>query len=152
MTPAVEPGYLRLLLPNDAPEKGESWDEIMKDVEQAIMPGITHWQHPRFHAYFPAGNSYPSILAELLSSGLGIVGFSWAASPACTELEPIMLDWLGRMMSLPASFLPFDSTSQCNGKPSSPDNCDLQTGRTGGGVLLVSDALDVLNNVPIGAI
>ena len=59
------------------------------------MPGITHWQHPRFHAYFPAGNSYPSILGEMLSSGLGIVGFSWAASPACTELETIMLDWIG---------------------------------------------------------
>ncbi len=93
------------------------------------MPGITHWQHPRFHAYFPAGNSYPSILADLLSSGLGIVGFSWAASPACTELEPIMLDWLGRMMSLPKSFLPFQSNC---------DNNNNQNLECGGGALLVS--------------
>jgi tyrosine decarboxylase len=95
VTPEVEPGYLRPLLPNDAPETGEEWNKIMNDIERVIMPGVTHWQHPRFHAYFPAGNSYPSILAEIFSAGLGIVGFSWAASPACTELEPVMLDWLG---------------------------------------------------------
>ncbi|CAF0959000.1 unnamed protein product [Didymodactylos carnosus] len=108
VTPEVEPGYLRPMLPKNAPDESESWNDIMKDVEIAIMPGITHWQHPRFHAYFPAGNSYPSILGEMLSAGLGIVGFSWAASPACTELETIMLDWLGRMMALPRVFLPFD--------------------------------------------
>ena len=117
------------MLPKHAPEKGEPWDEIIQDVERTIMPGITHWQHPRFHAYFPAGNSYPSILGEMLSAGLGVVGFSWAASPACTELETIMMDWLGkeiaverssaglmidfdvclgRMMKLPVAFLPFD--------------------------------------------
>ncbi|CAF1063191.1 unnamed protein product [Adineta ricciae] len=108
VTPEVEPGYLRPMLPKNAPEKSEKWDDIMKDLERTIMPGITHWQHPRFHAYFPAGNSYPSILGDMLSSGLGIVGFSWAASPACTELETIMLDWIGRMMALPVGFLPFD--------------------------------------------
>ncbi len=96
VTPEVEPGYLRQMLPKYAPEKSEKWEDIMEDVEQAIMPGITHWQHPHFHAYFPAGNSYPSILGEMLSAGLGIVGFSWAASPACTELETIMLDWIGK--------------------------------------------------------
>ncbi len=96
VTPEVEPGYLRPMLPKYAPEKSEKWEDIMQDVERAIMPGITHWQHPRFHAYFPAGNSYPSILGEMLSAGLGIVGFSWAASPACTELETIMLDWIGK--------------------------------------------------------
>jgi aromatic-L-amino-acid decarboxylase len=139
VTPEVEPGYLRPMLPENAPEKGESWDNIMKDVEGAIMPGITHWQHPRFHAYFPAGNSYPSILAEMLSSGLGIVGFSWAASPACTELEPIMLDWLGRMMSLPAEFLPF------NPNGTAPTSCTTacQSISTGGGALLVSDYIKI---------
>lgn len=84
------------MLPKNAPERSEEWDQIIGDVERTIMPGITHWQHPRFHAYFPAGNSYPSILGEMLSAGLGIVGFSWAASPACTELETIMLDWIGK--------------------------------------------------------
>jgi glutamate/tyrosine decarboxylase-like PLP-dependent enzyme len=135
VTPEVEPGYLRPLLPENPPEQGEPWEDIMKDVEQTIMPGITHWQHPRFHAYFPAGNSYPSILAEMLSAGLGIVGFSWAASPACTELEPIMLDWLGRMMSLPAEFLPF------NRNTIEPISCNTtcQSISAGGGALLVND-------------
>ncbi|CAF0749021.1 unnamed protein product [Adineta steineri] len=137
VTPEVEPGYLRPMLPEDAPEKGEPWNEIMKDVDRTIMPGITHWQHPRFHAYFPAGNSYPSILAEMLSSGLGIVGFSWAASPACTELEPIMLDWLGRMMSLPTKFLPFNTNKGCELETPSCDN-DSEAENNSGAVLLGS--------------
>lgn len=107
MTPDVEPGYLRELLPKEAPKQGENWDEIFRDFETKILPGVTHWQHPRFHAYFPAGNCYPSIIGEMLSAGLGIVGFSWAASPSCTELETIVLDWLGRMIALPKSMLPF---------------------------------------------
>jgi hypothetical protein len=94
-------------LPKEAPAHGEEWDEIFRDFENKIMPGITHWQHPRFHAYFPAGNCYPSIIAEMLSAGLGIVGFSWAASPSCTELETTVLEWLGRMINLPKVFLPF---------------------------------------------
>jgi glutamate/tyrosine decarboxylase-like PLP-dependent enzyme len=122
------------MLPLNAPEQGESWDNIMKDVEDTIMPGITHWQHPRFHAYFPAGNSYPSILGEMFSAGLGIVGFSWAASPACTELEPIMLDWLGRMMSLPKAFLPFNSYNE---NTSNPEPVCESICEGGGGVLLV---------------
>ncbi|XP_017494245.1 PREDICTED: tyrosine decarboxylase-like [Rhagoletis zephyria] len=107
VTPNVEPGYLRSYLPESAPLKAESWDSIMEDFEQYIMPGVTHWQHPRFHAYFPAGNSYPSILADMLSDGIGCVGFSWAASPVCTELEIIMLDWVGQMIGLPEQFLCF---------------------------------------------
>jgi glutamate/tyrosine decarboxylase-like PLP-dependent enzyme len=107
VTPEVEPGYLRPMLPKNAPEKGEKWEAIMQDVEQAIMPGITHWQHPRFHAYFPAGNSYPSILGEMLSAGLGIVGFSWAASPACTELETIMIDWIGKKKAFVLSLIEY---------------------------------------------
>ena len=71
VTPDVEPGYLRELLPSEAPVMGERWDDIISDFETKIMPGITHWQHPRFHAYFPAGNSYPSIIGEMLSAGLG---------------------------------------------------------------------------------
>lgn len=97
VTPSVEPGYLRQLLPDEAPYHGENWDSIMEDVESKIMPGVTHWQHPRFHAYFPSGNSFPSILGDMLSDGIGCIGFSWAASPACTELETIVLDWLGKL-------------------------------------------------------
>ena len=77
VTPKIEPGYLKTLLPNFAPSKPENWDQIMKDFDRYIMPGITHWQHPRFHAYFPAGNSYPSILADMLSDAIGCIGFSW---------------------------------------------------------------------------
>ncbi|KAG9510440.1 Tyrosine decarboxylase [Fragariocoptes setiger] len=101
----IEPGYLRSLLPVAAPLDGEPFPEIMQDFEKHIMRGITHWQHPRFHAYFPAGNAYPSILADMLSDAIGCVGFSWAASPACTELEIIMLDWMGKMIGLPDEFL-----------------------------------------------
>ncbi|CAF1083787.1 unnamed protein product, partial [Didymodactylos carnosus] len=127
VTPEVEPGYLRPMLPKNAPDEPEPWDDIMKDVETAIMPGITHWQHPRFHAYFPAGNSYPSILGEMLSAGLGIVGFSWAASPACTELETVMLDWLGRMMALPKVFLPFDINRDYKDSDDDETNSDSES-------------------------
>ncbi|XP_077998806.1 aromatic-L-amino-acid decarboxylase-like [Glandiceps talaboti] len=105
--PDVQPGYLRKLIPQEAPRRGEKWDKIFTDIEKVIMPGITHWQHPQFHAYFPAGNSYPSILGDMLSDAIGCVGFSWAASPACTELETIVLDWFGRMIGLPKHLLPF---------------------------------------------
>ncbi|XP_030842784.1 aromatic-L-amino-acid decarboxylase-like [Strongylocentrotus purpuratus] len=111
--PDVAPGYLRKMLPEEAPVKGEEWQDIMSDVNTKIMPGVTHWQHPRFHAYFPAGNSYPSILADMLSDAIGCIGFSWAASPVCTELETIMIDWLGRMLNLPKHLLPF--TDNCRG-------------------------------------
>ncbi|CAF4119747.1 unnamed protein product, partial [Adineta steineri] len=139
VTSVVEPGYLKQLLPQDAPQTGESWDDIIKDVERVILPGITHWQHSRFHAYFPAGNSYPSILGEMLSSGLGINGFSWATSPACAELETIVLDWLGRMMGLPIGLLPFNSNSDNNDSKAMPNtsyNSSEDREQTGGGVLL----------------
>ncbi|VEN35327.1 unnamed protein product [Callosobruchus maculatus] len=105
VTPDVEPGYLRQLLPNEAPVDPENWDDIMKDVEKKIMPGVTHWQHPGFHAYFPSGNSFPSILADMLSDAIGCIGFSWAASPACTELETIVMDWFGKAIGLPNDFI-----------------------------------------------
>ncbi|KAJ8679591.1 hypothetical protein QAD02_015378 [Eretmocerus hayati] len=115
VTANVDPGYLRPLLPNEAPMKAESFDAIMRDVEYKIMPGITHWQHPRFHAYFPSGNSFPSILADMLSDAIGCIGFSWAASPACTELETIVLDWFGRALGLPEEFLAEPESSNGGG-------------------------------------
>ncbi|OQV18280.1 Tyrosine decarboxylase [Hypsibius exemplaris] len=115
VTPAIEPGYLRERLPEDPPMYPEDWDEIMDDVEQHIMPGVTHWQHPRFHAYFPSGNSYPSIMADMLSDAIGSNGFSWAASPVYTELETIVMDWLGRMVGLPKEFLPFTENGKGGG-------------------------------------
>ena len=69
------------------------------------MPGVTHWHSPNFHAYFPSGNSYPAICADILSDAIGCVGFTWIASPACTELEVVMLDWLAKMLKLPDFYL-----------------------------------------------
>ncbi|CAG9761061.1 unnamed protein product [Ceutorhynchus assimilis] len=115
VTPSIEPGYLRKLIPEDAPVEPEDWDSIMADVESKIMPGVTHWQHPRFHAYFPSGNSFPSILGDMLSDAIGCIGFSWAASPACTELETIVLDWLGKAIGLPDEFLAFKEGSRGGG-------------------------------------
>ncbi|KAK7794687.1 hypothetical protein R5R35_008018 [Gryllus longicercus] len=115
VTPNVEPGYLRRLLPGEAPQQPEEWDSIMRDVDDKIMPGVTHWQHPRFHAYFPSGNSFPSILGDMLSDAIGCIGFSWAASPALTELETIVLDWLGKAIGLPEEFLTFSEGSKGGG-------------------------------------
>ena len=100
----VQPGQIRASLPAQAPERGEPFEQIMADVEKLILPGITHWQSPNFFAYFPANNSGPSILGELLSAGLGVQGMLWATSPACTELETHVLDWLADMLGLPARF------------------------------------------------
>uniref|UniRef100_A0A4X2L8K6 Aromatic-L-amino-acid decarboxylase n=1 Tax=Vombatus ursinus TaxID=29139 RepID=A0A4X2L8K6_VOMUR len=103
--PDVDPGYLRPLIPDSAPQEPETFEDIMKDVEKIIMPGITHWHSPYFFAYFPTASSYPAMLADMLSGAIGCIGFSWIASPACTELETVMLDWLGKMINLPEAFL-----------------------------------------------
>ncbi|XP_063699488.1 3,4-dihydroxyphenylacetaldehyde synthase 2-like isoform X1 [Culicoides brevitarsis] len=103
--PSVEPGYLHGLLPSEMPENSESWRKIMKDFENFIMPGITHWQSPNFHGFFPTPTCFPSVVGEMISAGLGVVGFSWICSPACTELEVIMMNWLGKFINLPESFL-----------------------------------------------
>ena len=100
----VQPGEIRAQLPATAPEHGEPFDTILADVDRLIMPGITHWQSPNFFAFFPCNNSGPSILGELLSAGLGVQGMLWATSPACTELETHVLDWLVDMLALPAKF------------------------------------------------
>ncbi|XP_021356996.1 aromatic-L-amino-acid decarboxylase-like [Mizuhopecten yessoensis] len=101
----VTPGYMRPLLPTEAPQDPEDFAEVFKDIDKIIMPGVTHWHSPRFHGYFAAGNSYPSILGDMLSDAIGCIGFSWATSPACTELEVITTDWLGKMLGLPEEFL-----------------------------------------------
>ncbi|VDK65388.1 unnamed protein product [Onchocerca ochengi] len=115
VVPSIEPGYLRDLLPGVAPQHAESFKDVINDFDKYIMPGVTHWQHPRFHAYFPAGNAFPNIFADMLSDAIGAVGFSWAACPAMTELEIIMLDWLGRMIGLPEAFLPFTENGKGGG-------------------------------------
>jgi aromatic-L-amino-acid/L-tryptophan decarboxylase len=101
----IKPDEIKNQLPEEAPLEGQSMDQLMADVNSIIMPGITHWQSPDFYAYFPSNSSGPSILGDLLSSGLGVQGMLWATSPACTELETRVLDWLARMLQLPDKFL-----------------------------------------------
>jgi aromatic-L-amino-acid decarboxylase len=101
----VKPGAIRAALPPHPPEHGESFDVMMADVNQIIMPGITHWQSPNFYAFFPSNSSGPAVLGDLLSAGLGVQGMLWLTSPACTELETHVMDWLVEMMDLPPKFL-----------------------------------------------
>ena len=100
----VRPWQIYKSLPASAPHKPESFDAILKDLDEKILPGITHWQSPHFHAYFPANSSPASVLGDLLSSGLGVQGMLWATSPSCTELETRVLDWIADMLDLPPVF------------------------------------------------
>ena len=105
----VAPGEIRKSLPSEAPQQGEPFERILADVDRIILPGITHWQSPNFYAFFPGNASGPGILGELLSAGLGVQGMLWATSPACTELETLMLDWLVPALGLPEKFLSTNS-------------------------------------------
>lgn len=100
----VQPGQIREQLPAQPPLEGEPFERMLQDVSKILMPGITHWQSPSFFAYFPSNNSGPSILGELLSAGLGVQGMMWATSPACTELETQVMDWMVDMLGLPTHF------------------------------------------------
>ena len=125
----AKPGEIRAVLPAAPPQTGEPFPAILADVEK-LLPGITHWQSPNFFAFFPANASSPAILGDLLSSGLGVQGMLWATSPACTELETHILDWLVGMLGLPEKFL---STSTGGGviqdTASSASLCALLAGR-----------------------
>lgn len=117
----LRPGDIYNALPAHAPElsalsRGSAqpstrgginteWNSIFSDLEKTILPGLTHWQSPNFFAFFPSDTSYPSIIGELLSAGLGVQGMLWLTSPACTELETKVLDWLGELIGLPREFL-----------------------------------------------
>ena len=97
----IKPGEIINQLPDNAPVMGESMEDIFKDFQEIILPGMTHWQHPSWFAYFPANNSPPSVLAELLTAGMGAQCMIWETSPAAAELEERVLDWLRRMLGLP---------------------------------------------------
>ena len=99
----VSPGEIRSNLPDSPPAKGRDYDEILSDMD-TMMPGMTHWQHPNFHAFFPAGSSGPAILADMIATGTGIVGMLWETSPSCTEVETHVLDWLVDMLGMPSKF------------------------------------------------
>lgn len=115
VTPNVKPGYLRAQIPASAPEEPDSWDSIFGDIEQIIMPGVVHWQSPHMHAYYPALTSWPSLLGDMLADAINCLGFTWASSPACTELEMNIMDWLAKMLGLPDFFLHHHPSSQGGG-------------------------------------
>lgn len=100
----VQPGDIRAALPEHPPSAPEPFTEVLADLDRVVMPGITHWQHPSFFAYFPGNSSYPAILGELAAAGLGVQGMSWVTSPACTEVETLMMDWMQELLGLPAKF------------------------------------------------
>jgi len=102
--PAIHPGDIKNQLPLHAPESGETFDKIFSDFKDVIVPGMTHWQHPQFYAYFPSGSSEPSILGEMLATTMGAQCMIWLTSPAAEELEDRMMEWLRESIGLPQEF------------------------------------------------
>jgi aromatic-L-amino-acid decarboxylase len=94
------PGAIKARLPGAPPEQSEPFEDVIRDLDAVLMPGLTHWQHPRFFGYFPANAALASVLGDLLSTGLGVLGLSWQASPALTELEEVVVDWMRQMVGL----------------------------------------------------
>jgi aromatic-L-amino-acid decarboxylase len=105
ITPATAPGYIRRQVPEAPPLDGEPFEALFDDFRRVIVPGMTHWNHPGWFAYFPCNNSPPSILGEMLTAAIGAQGMSWATSPAATELEQVVMDWLRQMIGLPAEYV-----------------------------------------------
>jgi aromatic-L-amino-acid decarboxylase len=116
VTPEVEPGFLRDALPDAAPAQGEDMADILADVDRFIMPGMTHWNHPSFHAYFNSSGSGPGVLGELLGSAFNVNCMLWESCPAATELEEVTLAWLRKLLGLPESFwgIVYDGASTGN--------------------------------------
>jgi aromatic-L-amino-acid decarboxylase len=104
VTPDVRPGDVRRQLPASPPEQGEPFQQLFEDFTRIVMPGMTHWNHPGWFAYFPGNNSPASVLAEMLTATLGAQCMSWATSPAATELEQVTMEWLRQMLCLPDGF------------------------------------------------
>ena len=95
----AQPGEISAQLPRTPPQKGEGLDAILGDLDRVVMPGITHWNHPGFFAYFPSNSNLSSVLADLVCAGLGSQGMSWQTSPAATEVEDVVMEWLRQMLA-----------------------------------------------------
>ncbi|HWH00454.1 MAG TPA: pyridoxal-dependent decarboxylase [Pilimelia sp.] len=104
VAPDTRPGAVRGRLAPAPPERGEPFEALLRDLDDVVVPGLLHWQHPRFFGYFPANTSGPAVLADLVSAGLGVQGMSWFTSPACTEVEQHVLDWMVSLLGLPEGF------------------------------------------------
>src|SRR5207247_2814898 len=96
----TEPGDVRRQLPTSPPVEAEAFDAIVADLDRIIVPGLSHWQHPRFFGYFPSNGLLASVLGDYVSTGLGVLGLSWQSSPALTELEEVVTDWMRQMVGL----------------------------------------------------
>ncbi len=96
----TEPGAVRALLPFEPPRHPEPFGRVIEDLQRLVMPGLSHWQHPRFFGYFPANALLSGVLGDLASTGLGVLGLSWQSSPALTELEEVVTDWMRQMLGL----------------------------------------------------
>ncbi|KAF8344240.1 pyridoxal phosphate-dependent transferase [Cantharellus anzutake] len=135
----VEPGYLVNALPHQAPEFGEDIKEISDDFQKLVVPGLTHWKHPEFFAYFPCGNTFPGIIADLYSSSVSNPCFNWVSSPACTELEQVVMDWAANLLGLSSAFFntpPAVLPSSTHSSPSSsPGPEGRRPTRRGGGTI-----------------
>ena len=97
------PGEIKAALPADPPQSPEPFDAILADLDRIVMPGLSHWQHPSFFGYFPSNGELSSVLGDYLSTGLGVLGLSWQSSPALTEIEEVVTDWMRRMTGLSAA-------------------------------------------------
>ncbi|KAJ2718686.1 hypothetical protein GGI07_005640 [Coemansia sp. Benny D115] len=102
---SVKPGYLYKLMPHEAPEKPESFDDIQRDIQSKIMPGMTHWQSGNFFGWFPSNSSFPAMLGDMYSNMFNVIGFNWICSPAATELETVVMDWLAKLIGLDKRFI-----------------------------------------------
>ena len=101
MLAQVKPGEIRAALPDHAPDEPEPFADVLRDLDEILLPGVTHWQHPRYFAYFATSASEAGILAELLTATLNSVSFLWRTAPAATELEWVVLEWLAKLLGLP---------------------------------------------------
>ncbi|PIA19547.1 hypothetical protein COEREDRAFT_78881 [Coemansia reversa NRRL 1564] len=135
--PNVKSGYLYKLVPDEAPENPESFETVKADIETKIMPGMTHWQSGNFFAWYPSSSSFPSIIGDMYSSMFSIVGFSWISSLAATELETVVMDWLGKLLGLDKRFLAIneDGTENKGGGA-------IQTTASGAMVTMIATARD----------
>jgi aromatic-L-amino-acid/L-tryptophan decarboxylase len=152
--PPVQPGDIRAQLPPAPPEQAEPFEHIVADFQQVIVPGLTHWGHPGFFGYFPANTSPPSILAEMLTAAIGAQCMSWITSPAATELEQVMMQWLRQMIGLPESFTGvIQDTASSATLVALITARDQAIGRTGGSLerLTVYTSEEANSSVPKGA-
>ncbi len=104
VTSVVGPGGVRAQLSEHPPTTPDGFEAVMADTDRVVVPGLTHWQHPNFFAYFPSNSTYSAILGDVLTAGLGVQGMSWVTSPACTEIETLMVDWMHELLGLPERF------------------------------------------------